>query len=120
MPRRDVALIIAIGLDDCTFHQAINQTASAEPNAPLQLFLTDQIDFHPLTEKNYLFEHFPSTTSQSMVGGNLPWERYALRRLDLLVLKWRPISIVPLGKRSLEILSSWRDHNARRYPVQSW
>jgi hypothetical protein len=113
-PRPDIVLIIALGLDAATLRQAIAQATPASPKAPLPLFWIDQTDFHPLTEHDHLFEHFPSAASQAMVTRELPWNRYIQRRLDLLVLKWRPVSIVPLGRKSQQILSSWRERNARR------
>lgn len=112
--QRPVALMIAFGLEGAVLQQAIIQTMPVTPDDPAPVFLIDHADFSLLTREGVLFEHFPSSLSKAMVEGDPPWQRYAERRLDLLIAKWRPVSIIPLGKGSQSLLSSWR---ARRKSV---
>ena len=117
-PRRKVVLIIALGLDQATLREAIRQATPTEMDAPSPLFLIDQVDFDPLTEHHHLFEHVPSSASQAMIPMDLPWDRYIQRRLNLLILKWRPVSMIPLGRTSQQILSCWRERNARQETIR--
>ncbi|MGH1478332.1 MAG: hypothetical protein ACRBM6_06330 [Geminicoccales bacterium] len=112
--QRPVALMIAFGLEGTALQQAIAQIKPIAPDDPTPVFLIDHADFSSLTRDSVLFEHFPSSVSKAMVEGDPPWQRYAERRLDLLIAKWRPVSIIPLGKGSQSLLSSWR---ARRKSV---
>lgn len=106
--QRPVVLMIAFGLDEASLQQAVAQAMPEAPDDPAPVFLVDHNHFSPLTKHDVLFEHFPSATSMTMLGSDLPWARYAERRIDLLVAKWRPVSIIPLGRLSLDLLSSWR------------
>jgi len=107
--QRPVVLMVAFGLKGEVLEHAIAQAKPSTPDEPEPVFLIDHTDFSALTKNDALFEHFPSSTSMDMLEGDLPWSRYAERRFDFLVAKWWPVSIIPLGKRSLNVLSSWRE-----------
>jgi hypothetical protein len=100
--------MVAFGLQGEVLKQAIAQAKPKTADEPEPVFLVDHADFSALTKNDVLFEHFPSSTSMTMIEGALPWPRYVERRFDLLVAKWWPVSIIPLGHRSLTALSSWR------------
>ncbi len=113
--QRPVVLMIAFGLQGEVLQQAIAQAKPKSPDEPEPIFVIDHTDFGALTKNGVLFEHFPSSTSTNMLEGDLPWQQYAERRFDLLVAKWWPISIIPLGRRSLNVLSSWRERRENEF-----
>jgi hypothetical protein len=107
--QRPVVLMIALGMDGGMLEKLLAQTRPLDVSEPEPVFLIDHADFTSLTKHGVLFEHFPSSSSRAMLGADLPWSRYAERRLDLLAAKWRPVSIVPFGKRSHDLLANWRE-----------
>ena len=92
--------------------EVIAQTRPASDTAPLPIFVIDTLDFDAFTREGEIFEYIPSEAARQRFASPLPWDRYLESRLELLVAKWHPLSIVPFGRRSQEMLTAWETARA--------
>jgi hypothetical protein len=104
-----VILLVVLGLEKDAIERIIDDvTASRRAGAPEPLFLTDLDRFELFRARDLAFEHIPSARSKSLIRGDLPWETYLRRRLDLMMSKWQPVATIPYGEVAGGIVKAWR------------
>ena len=111
---QSVVVVLLLGLDQETMQEIIEQTRPTSDIAPLPIFVIDTLEFDMFARDDEVFEYVPSTAAQKTFSGALPWDRYLESRLELLLLKWHPVSIIPFGTRSRDVLTAWEEARAAR------
>lgn len=62
------------------------------------VFVTDCADFSVFVQRNAAFEYLPSSLEQGLHKSTMPWRVYLKDRWELLLAKWRPISVLAYGQ----------------------
>jgi hypothetical protein len=68
-------------------------------------------------KRRVLFEFLPPRSEQQRVATELDWQLFMLRRLALIRRKWRPVRVVPFGRRAAEVVQLWRDSPFEEAPL---
>lgn len=98
-----LALVLELDGHDLD-HVVANCAASIRRTGVCPVFVTDQDDFSPFRRQRCLFEHLARHDTVKAVVDEIDWELFRLRRLGLLIRKWRPMRVIPYGHPSATLL----------------
>jgi hypothetical protein len=117
-PPKDVFAVVVFGLSVAEIErvlEAVERYCAEHDAAPL--LLTDNDSFQPFRNRRVVFEFLPSRSEQQRLAPELDWQLFTLRRLALIRCKWRPVRVVPFGRRAAELVQRWRDSAFEETPL---
>jgi hypothetical protein len=95
--RIDVALVSLLGLSPDEAKAGVERLSHDLGYHHRVVFVVDDPSLLTLQGGRFSFECVPSLADRSLSGGDLPWRDYMQEYADLLVAKWRPVTIVDVG-----------------------
>jgi hypothetical protein len=119
-PPKHVFAVVVFGLSETEIGCVLDvvERHCAEHHAA-PLLLTDNDSFQVFRNRRVLFEFLPPRSEQQRVAPDLDWHLFTLRRLALIRRKWRPVRVVPFGRRAAEVVQLWRDSPFEETPLPS-
>jgi hypothetical protein len=117
-PPKDVFAVVVFGLSETEIErvlEVVERYCVEHDAAPL--LLTDNDSFQLFRNRRVLFEFLPPRSEQQRVAPELDWQLFMLRRLALIRRKWRPVRVVPFGRRAAEVVQLWRDSPFEEAPL---
>jgi hypothetical protein len=108
-PPNDVFAVVVFGLSEAEIErvlEVVEHYCAEHEAAPL--LLTDNDSFQLFRKRRVLFEFLPPRSEQQRLAPELDWQLFTLRRLALIRRKWRPVRVVPFGRRAAEVVRLWR------------
>jgi hypothetical protein len=108
-PPKDVFAVVVFGLSETEIERVLEvvERYGAEHDAA-PLLLTDNDSFQLFRNRRVVFEFLPPRSEQQRLAPELDWQLFMLRRLALIRRKWRPVRVVPFGRRAAEVVQLWR------------
>jgi hypothetical protein len=120
-PPKAICAVVVFGLTEAEIErvlEVVERYCAKHEAAPL--LLTDNDSFQLFRNRRVLFEFLPPRSEQQRVAPDLDWQLFTLRRLALIRRKWRPVRVVPFGRRAAEVVQLWRDSPFEETPLPSW
>jgi hypothetical protein len=117
-PPKDVFAIVVFGLSEAEIERALDAVeryCAEHEVAPL--LLTDNDSFQLFRNRRVVFEFLPPRSEQQRLAPELDWQLFTLRRLALIRRKWRPVRVIPFGRRAAEVVQLWRDSPFEETPL---
>jgi hypothetical protein len=117
-PPKDIFAVVVFGLAEAEIErvlEAVERYCAEHDAAPL--LLTDNDSFQLFRNRRVVFEFLPPRSEQQRVAPELDWQLFMLRRLALIRRKWRPVRVVPFGRRAAEVVQLWRDSPFEEAPL---
>jgi hypothetical protein len=117
-PPKDVFAIVVFGLCETEIQcvlDVVERHCAERDAAPL--LLTDNDSFQLFRNRRVVFEFLPPRSEQQRLAPELDWQLFTLRRLALIRRKWRPVRVVPFGRRAAEVVQLWRDSPFEQTPL---
>jgi hypothetical protein len=117
-PPKDVFAVVVFGLSETEIErvlEVVERYAAEHDAAPL--LLTDNDSFQLFRNRRVVFEFLPPRSEQHRLAPELDWQLFMLRRLALIRRKWRPVRVVPFGRRAAEVVQLWRDSPFEEAPL---
>ena len=117
-PPKDVLAVVVFGLSEAEIERVLEvvERYCAEHDAA-PLLLTDNDSFRLFRGRRVVFEFLPPRSEQQRLAPELDWQLFTLRRLALIRRKWRPVRVVPFGRRAAEVVQLWRDSPFEETPL---
>jgi hypothetical protein len=117
-PPKNIFAVVVFGLSAEEIErvlETVERYCAEREAAPL--LLTDNDSFQLFRNRRVLFEFLPPRSEQQRVAPELDWQLFMLRRLALIGRKWRPVRVVPFGRRAAEVVQLWRDSPFEEAPL---
>jgi hypothetical protein len=104
-----VIMVLAIGINGKDLPRLLDTVAkTSHEDDVVPIVVTDYSDFVALRERGLIFEYLPDEAQQKAHAAELEWDLYRLRRLALLIRKWRPGNTIAFGASSSSLLRRWQ------------
>jgi hypothetical protein len=120
-PPKDVLAVVVFGLSEAEIERVleiVERYCAAHEAVPL--LLTDDDAFQLFRNRRVVFEFLPPRAEQQRFAPELDWQLFTLRRLALIRRKWRPIRVVPFGRRAAQVVQLWRDSPFEETPLPAF
>jgi hypothetical protein len=120
-PPKDVFAVVVFGLSEAEIErvlEVVERYCAEHEAAPL--LLTDNDSFQLFRNRRVVFEFLPPRAEQQRLAPELDWRLFTLRRLALIRRKWRPVRVVPFGRRAAEVVQLWRDSPFEETPLPAF
>ena len=117
-PPKDLFAIVVFGLSEAEIMcvlEVVERYCAEHEAAPL--LLTDNDSFQLFRNRRVVFEFLSPPAEQQRLAPELDWQLFTLRRLALIRRKWRPLRVVPFGRRAAEVVQLWRDSPFEETPL---
>ena len=90
--RAKIVLVSLLELGDADRRSAPDGRFGATP-----VFVTDNPDFSIFVAGRHLYEYFPPIQDQLAHEPGRDWAAYLVRRLRIILDKWRPVTVASMG-----------------------
>ncbi len=109
-PEARAVLVALFGLSPAEIEGVVAKlsiAATSEPDALVQVYLTDSSAFDAFRARGLPFEYLPPPPA-SRGGPQRDWSVYQVRRFALLCDKWQPLEVVSFGPAAAAQLAAWQ------------